>query len=84
MSNLKEFSVNTIDFQNYTKSREAFNQKRKNVYISVIKQSKDDFLFIEHNMPFNKDEINKLLELEKKHFSISKLNIFMFSIMCST
>lgn len=67
MSNLKEFSVNTIDFQNYTKSREAFNQKRKNVYISVIKQSKDDFLFIEHNMPFNKDEINKLLELEKKH-----------------
>lgn len=67
MSNLKEFSVNTIDFQNYTKSRKAFNQKRKNVYISVIKQSKDDFLFIEHNMPFNKDEINKLLELEKKH-----------------
>lgn len=67
MSNLKEFSVNTIDFQNYTKSREAFNQKRKNVYISVIKQSKDDFLFIEHNIPFNKDEINKLLELEKKH-----------------
>lgn len=67
MSNLKEFSVNTIDFQNYTKSREAFNQKRKNVYISVIKQSKDDFLFIEHNMPFNKDETNKLLELEKKH-----------------
>ena len=67
ISNLKEFSVNTIDFQNYTKSREAFNQKRKNVYISVIKQSEDDFLFIEHNMPFNKDEINKLLELEKKH-----------------
>lgn len=67
MSILKEFSVNTIDFQNYTKSREAFNQKRKNVYISVIKQSKDDFLFIEHNMPFNKNEINKLLELEKKH-----------------
>ena len=67
MSNLKEFSVNTIDFQNYAKSRESFNQKRKNVYISVIKQSKDDFLFIEHNMPFNKDEINKLLELEKKH-----------------
>ena len=65
---MHEFSVNTLDFQNYAKANERFNQNRKNVYISVIKHSPDDFLFIEHNKPLNKKEINKLLDLEKEQF----------------
>ena len=64
---MHEFSINTMDFQNYAKSAERFNQNRKNVYISVLKHSPDDFLFIEHNTPFNIEEINTLLNIEKQH-----------------
>lgn len=63
---MHEFSINTMDFQNYAQATERFNQTRLNVYISVIKHSPDDFLFIEHNTLLNKKEINKLIKLEKE------------------
>lgn len=66
-SNIHDFSVNTLEFRNYTQQKNLFNQHRKNVYVSVIKKSKEDWLFIEHNDLFNKEDIKLLLSLEKKH-----------------
>lgn len=67
-----EFSVNTMDFQNYANSTERFNQNHKNAYISVLKYLPDDFLFVEHDKPLNTNEINILLNLEKQHLEYIK------------
>lgn len=70
---MHEFSINTRDFQNYAQATSRFNQNRKNVYISVLKYSPDDFLFVEHNTPLNTEEINILLNLEKQHLEYVKM-----------
>lgn len=65
--------INTRDFQNYAQATSRFNQNRKNFYISVLKHSPDEFLFVEHNTPLNTEEINILLNLEKQHLEYVKM-----------
>ncbi len=61
------FSINTLEFQNYSQAKKPFNQKRNGNYISVIKKHDDDFLFIEHSEKFNNKDIAKLLDIEKRY-----------------
>ena len=72
LSSINDFSVNTLEFQNYAKEKARFNQHRKNAFISVLKKSKDDFLYIEHSEPLSDEDISLLQSIELEYSKYAK------------
>lgn len=62
--NRKTISFNSEEFKNYASADYRFNQKRDNVYISVLKVYNNDNLFLEHNEPLEQEEIEILEDIE--------------------
>ena len=67
--NRRTLSFNNHEFNIYSQSQNKFNQKRDNVYISVLKLY-DDFLYLEHNEILTKEEIDILKNLEQKFLTL--------------
>ena len=61
-SKRKRFDFNSQTFSNFAKSRDRFNQKYDQTYISVIKIKNEDY-FLEHNKKFTEQEIIELKEI---------------------
>ena len=77
--NRKIHSFYSDEFNVYATAKDRFNQKRDNVYISVLKMYDEEFLYLECNEILNADEIDVLLKIEQ-NFLTTFEKFFEFGI----
>ena len=63
--NRKTISFNSEEFKNYASADYQFNQKRDNVYISVLRIYDNSSLFLEHNELLQPEDIEFLKAIEQ-------------------
>jgi hypothetical protein len=66
-TNRKVHSWSGADFQEFSKSKNLFNQKYDEAYISVIKLDED--MYLEHNVTFTEEEQATLLKFVEKNLN---------------